>query len=629
MCGICGIATGGAPVEPDRLAAMAAMLVHRGPDSDGAHLDGPVGIAARRLSIIDLETGDQPVATEDGSVVAVQNGEIYNYEELRRELARQGHSYRTHGDTEVIAHLYEQHGLAFAALLRGMFAVAIWDARKRRLVLARDRFGIKPLYYREAGGELQFASELRALPRGEIDRDALEAFLAFNSIPAPLTIFRDCRKLPPGHLAVWEDGALRLERFARPAPASAADVRTEDEAELVEELRARLRDSVRAHLVSDVPVGVFLSGGVDSSVLAALAAQELGVPLKTFSIGFEERSFDELGDARKVAQRYGTDHHELVLRPDPELLLPALADAFDEPFADSSALPTYLVSQLAAREVKVCLSGEGGDELFGGYYTYAADLLAPRIGPLARLARPLVERLPSSSRRASFDYKAKRFVRGAHLPPLERHHAWKEIFSPELRAELTGSASAFDPVDVYRARYAETAGAEELARLQDVDLGIYLVDDLLVKTDRASMAHSLEARVPFLDTTVASLALALPTRSKLRGFQKKLLLRKAAEPLLPKEIVHGRKRGFSIPAAAWLRGDLEPFARDVLSPERLGRQGFFSAEVAARLLDEHVARAEDRSRQLWGLLSFTLWYERHVESPPPVPRSERMEALVA
>jgi asparagine synthase (glutamine-hydrolysing) len=628
MCGICGIATGGAPVEPDRLAAMAAMLVHRGPDSDGTHIDGPVGIAARRLSIIDLETGDQPLATEDGSVVAVQNGEIYNYEELRRELERQGHSFRTHGDTEVIAHLYEQRGLGFAPLLRGMFAVAIWDARRRRLVLARDRFGIKPLYYREAGGELQFASELRALPRGDIDLDALEAFLAFNSIPAPLTIFQDCRKLPPGHLAVWEDGVLRLERFARPAPVAAADVRTEDEGELVEELRARLRDSVRAHLVSDVPVGVFLSGGVDSSILAALAAQELGVPLKTFSIGFEERSFDELGDARKVARRYGTDHHELVLRPDPELLLPALADAFDEPFADSSALPTYLVSELAAREVKVCLSGEGGDELFGGYYTYAADMLAPRIGPLARMARPLVERLPSSSARASFDYKAKRFVRGAHLPPLERHHAWKEIFTPELRAELTGRTSSFDPVDVYRARYAETAGAEELARLQDVDLGIYLVDDLLTKTDRASMAHSLEARVPFLDTTVANLALALPTRSKLRGFQKKLLLRKAAEPLLPKEIVHGRKRGFSIPAAAWLRGELEPFARDILSPERLGRQGFFSPEVAARLLDEHVARSEDRSRQLWGLLSFTLWYERQVESPPPVPRSARMGALV-
>src|SRR3954454_18805997 len=628
MCGICGIATGGAPVEPDRLAAMAAMLVHRGPDSDGAHLDGSVGIAARRLSIIDLETGDQPLATEDGSVVAVQNGEIYNYEELRRELERQGHHFRTHGDTEVIAHLYEQHGLAFASLLRGMFAVAIWDARLRRLVLARDRFGIKPLYYRESGGELQFASELRALPRGEIDRDALEAFLAFNSIPAPLTIFQGCRKLLPGHLAVWEDGALRLERFARPAPVPAEDVRTDDEAELVEELRARLRDSVRAHLVSDVPVGVFLSGGVDSSILAALAAQELGVPLKTFSIGFEERSFDELGDARTVARRYGTDHHELVLRPDPELLLPALADAFDEPFADSSALPTYLVSQLAAADVKVALSGEGGDELFGGYYPYAAALRAQRAGGLARLARPLVERLPSSSARASFDYKAKRFVRAAHLPPRERHDRGKELFAPDDRARRTGRRSEFDPVDLLRARFEETEGAELLGRLQDVDFGIYLPDDLLTKTDRASMAHSLEARVPFLDPVVTNFAFTLPASQRVRGLRKKVLLRKSVAPLVPDQIIRGKKRGFSIPAAAWLRGELEPFARDTLCAETLHRQGFFRPEVVRSLIDRHVAGEEDLSRRLWGLLAFTRWHERDVEREPVALRSERLEALV-
>jgi asparagine synthase (glutamine-hydrolysing) len=383
---------------------------------------------------------------------------------------------------------------------------------------------------------------------------------------------------------------------------------------------------VRAHLVSDVPVGVLLSGGVDSAFLAALAAEESSGPLRTFSIGFEERSFDELAGARLVAERYGTQHRELVLRPDAALLLPALADAFDEPFADSSALPTYLVSQLAASDVKVALSGEGGDELFGGYYTYAADLLAARVGGLARLARPLVELLPTSTSRASFDYKAKRFVRAAHLPPLERHHGWKEIFSPDLRAELTGHRSPFDPVDILRARYNETEGADELARLQDVDLGIYLVDDLLVKTDRASMTHSLEARVPYLDTVVTNLALALPTRHKIRGLSKKVLLRKAAAPLLPREIVHGKKRGFSIPAAAWLRGELEPFARETLSRETLHRQGFFQPEVVARLLDDHVAGREDRSRQLWGLLAFTLWHERHVERAPQV--ASRPEVLV-
>ena len=493
-----------------------------------------------------------------------------------------------------------------------MFAAAIWDARRRRLVLARDRYGIKPLYYRHVGGELRFASELRALPRGEIDLDALEAFLAFNSIPAPYSIFRDVRKLPAGHVLVWEDGEISLERYARPGPAAEDELRTGDEAEIVEELRARLRDSVRAHLLSDVPVGVLLSGGVDSAVLAALAAQETPEPVHTFTIGFAERSFDERDDARLVAERYGTAHHEL-----------------DEPFADSSALPTYLVSQLAAEHVKVALSGEGGDELFGGYYTYVADLTADHLAPLARAVRPLVEALPASTRKASLDYKAKRFVRAAHLPPLERHHGWKEIFSAEARGELIGRHAAFDPVSVYRARYAETAGAPELARLQDVDFGVYLVDDLLVKTDRASMAHSLEARVPFLDPLVTNLAFALPTRLKVRGLAKKVLLRKAAEPLLPAEVVHGRKRGFSIPAAAWLRGELEPFARTTLSPENLQRQGFFQTQPVTRLIDEHVAGREDWSRQLWGLLAFTLWYERHVEQEPPRLESARMEALAA
>src|SRR5215218_6531724 len=315
MCGICGTASTGRAVDRERLAAMSATLVHRGPDSDGMYVDGGVGLAARRLSIIDLETGDQPVANEDGSVVVVQNGEIYNYAELRDELARDGHTFRTHGDTEVLAHLYERDGVRFAERLRGMFAVALWDARRGRLVLARDRYGIKPLVYRWDGGELLFASDLRALPRGEIDLDALDAFLAFNSVPAPLTIFRGTRKLPAGHLLVWERAEPRLERYGRPAPVARSGTRTERADFLADELRARLRDSVRAHLVSDVPVGVLLSGGVDSSLLAAFAAHESGERVRTFSIGFEESSFDELAMARLVAERYGTDHHELVLRP--------------------------------------------------------------------------------------------------------------------------------------------------------------------------------------------------------------------------------------------------------------------------------------------------------------------------
>ncbi len=624
MCGICGIAGTHGVVDPERLARMSATLLHRGPDSDGSHLDGPVGIAARRLAIIDLTGGDQPIANENGSVVVVQNGEIYNYRELMHELERAGHRFRSRCDTEVLVHGYEQWGAKLWERLRGMFAVAVWDAREQRLVLARDRFGIKPLYYRDVDGELSFASELDALPKGDIDLDALEGFLAFNVVPAPLSIFEKIRKLLPGHVLTWQHGSTTIERYARTGPLPTRH--NDDEADLVEECRARLRDSVRAHLIADVPVGVLLSGGVDSGALTALAAEASSGPVRTFSIGFEEASFDELGGARLVAERYGTTHRELTLRPNAALLLPALADAFDEPFADSSSLPTYLVSKLAAEDVKVALSGEGGDELFGGYYTYVADLLAERLGPLAARSRPLVERLPSSSKRASLDYKLKRFTQAAHLPPLERHHTFKEIFSADVRAELTGHTSNFDPLGSYRARFAETEGSELLTRLQDVDFGLYLVDDLLTKTDRASMAWSLETRVPFMDTVVSNFAFSLPVRHKVRGFSKKRLLRKAVAPLLPREIVHGRKRGFSIPAAAWLRGDLEPFARETLSPDTLRRQGFLQPAAVTQLIDDHVARRADLSRQLWGLLAFTLWYERHVED---IRHDTSLETVVA
>ena len=621
MCGICGRVSldGARPVDPALLAAMSEALAHRGPDDDGLVVEGPVGLAARRLSIIDVAGGHQPLANEDGRVWVVQNGEVYNYRELREDLHRRGHAFSTRSDTEVLVHGYEEWGPTLFERLRGMFAAAVWDAREGRLLLARDRFGIKPLYYGVAGGELAFASELKALLRdpgfaAEIDLDALEAFLAFNSIPAPLTVFRGIRKLPAGHLLQW-DGAAQptVRRYADECPRPAAELRRDGEAALARELLERLRDSVRAHLVADVPVGVMLSGGIDSSALTALAATETGARISTFSIGFEERSFNELEQARLVAERYGTDHHELVLRPDAVQLLPEIVAAFDEPFADSSALPTYLVSRLAADHVKVALSGEGGDELFGGYYTYVADLLAPRVGPAAALARPLVDRLPSSSGKVSLDYKLKRFARGAALPPLERHHAWKEIFSPEARAELLrpDRRGSLDPLELYRARYAETEGAEPLARLQDLDARIYLVDDLLVKTDRASMAHSLEVRVPFLDTVVSELALALPDRAKVRGFAKKRLLRRALAPVLPSSILHGRKQGFSIPAAAWLRGELEGFAREALSPDAVRRQGFFRPEAVTRLLDEHVSGREDLSRQLWGLLCFSLWHERY------------------
>ena len=620
MCGICGLAAlDGTAVDAAPLEAMSAALVHRGPDDAGSLIDGPVALAARRLSIIDLAGGHQPIASEDGRVHAIQNGEILNHAALRRELERAGHRFATRCDTEVLVHLYEEHGEAMLGRLRGMFAIAIWDARERRLLLARDRFGIKPLYWRQDGGVLSFASELKSLRgmpgfRGELDPDAVEAYFAFNSIPSPMTIYRDVRKLAPGTLLAWRPGrSLELRTWCRPAPVAAGEVRGEDERELAAELADRLRDSVRAHLVSDVPVGVWLSGGVDSGLLAALAAQESGERLRTFSIGFEERSFDELERARKVATRLGAEHHEAILGPRSAELLPQIAAAFDEPYADSSALPADAVSRLTARHVKVALSGEGGDELFGGYQTYAADLLAPRLAGVARVARPVVERIPSSSRRVSLDYKARRFVRAAGLPPLERHHGWKEILAPAVRAQLLaplhdGRAPA-DPVDLLRRRYAETAGAEPLARLQDVDLAPYLADDLLTKTDRMSMAHSLEVRVPFLDPHVAELALALPTSAKVRLLAKKRLLRSVAGTLLPREVARGAKRGFSIPMAAWLRGPLLAMARDLLAPAAIARAGVLDPAPVTRLLDEHLARRDDHSRALWGLLCFVLWQQ--------------------
>lgn len=620
MCGICGSYDYSRRRAPDRavLEAMNQALVHRGPDGGGIHIDGPVGLAARRLAIIDLAHGDQPMLTDDGEVCVVQNGEILNHLELRHGLERAGTRFRTQCDTEVLLHLYLRHGPEFVSRLRGMFAIAVWDRRQRRLLLARDRFGIKPLYYQHGEGRLSFASELKSLVRQpsfsrRVDRDALHAYLAFNSIPAPLTIFAQARKLPPGHLLVCTPQGVSVSRYARPAPAPATDLRGEAPGELAEELRRRLRDSVTAHLLADVPVGVLLSGGVDSSVLTALAATVSPERVSTFSIGFRERTFNELELARQVAERYGTDHHELVVSPDVADLLPKLVAAFDEPFADSSAVPTFLVSELAASHVKVVLSGEGGDELFGGYETYAAHQLAARFGPAATRLAPLIERLPSSSRRVSLEYRAKRFARAAALPALERHHGFKEIFSDAQRDRLLLAQwrdPSADPLAPWRQRFAETEAAPLLARLQDVDLGIYLADDLLVKTDRMSMVHSLEARVPYLDPVVAELALALPTSLKVRGLAKKRLLRRAAGPLIPAGILRARKRGFSIPAAAWLRGELQPLARELLAAERTQAQGYFDPTMVAGLLDDHVARRQDYSRQLWGLMSFSLWVDQ-------------------
>jgi asparagine synthase (glutamine-hydrolysing) len=617
MCGICGMLRLDG-TRPDRgvLEAMNETLRHRGPDSDGMHLEGPVGLAMRRLSIIDLAGGDQPISNETGDIHVIQNGEIYNYRELAQELRAKGHSFRTDSDTEVLVHLYEEEGPDFVKRLRGMFGIAVWDSPRQRLVLARDRYGIKPLYYRSAPDSLAFASELKALLElpdlsREVDLEAVEAFLAFNVIPTPLSIFREVRKLPAGHLLVHEDGGETIREYGRPRPVSKDELRRESPEALEEELRQRLSDSVRAHLVADVPVGVLLSGGIDSGVLTALAAEHTTGPVNTFTIGFDEREFAEQEGARRVARRYGTDHHELIVRPDSYELLPRISEVFDEPFADTSALPTYLVSELAAEHVKVVLSGEGADELFGGYYWYVGDVMAPRLGRIASAAKPLVDRIPSTSGTRRLDDRVKRFARGSHLGPVDRHAAWSHVFSPEARAELIERKppDGSDPLRLHRQRYSESAGAEELTRMQDIDIGTYLVDDILTKIDRASMAHSLESRVPFLDPVVADFALALPARHKVRGLTKKRLLRRAARPLLPPENARARKRGFTLPVAAWFRGPLESFARDVLSPENVARQGYLEPAAVTAVIDEHVSGREDRSRNIWGLISLSLWLE--------------------
>ncbi|MDQ6816237.1 MAG: asparagine synthase (glutamine-hydrolyzing) [Actinomycetota bacterium] len=621
-----------------RVAAMTEAMVHRGPDGRGELRRAGACLGMRRLAIIDLIGGDQPQSNEDDTVHVVQNGEIYNYRELREELRGRGHRLRSDSDTEVLVHLYEDLGPAFVERLRGMFALAVWDERRRRLLLARDRFGIKPLFYACSerasgrGATLAFASELTALALAgegvpDLDPAALEAYLAFNSIPAPLSVLAGHRKLPPGHSLIVEDGAVRVERFGRPRPVDAGRLRRDGTSVLVAELLERLRDSVRAHLIADVPVGVLLSGGIDSSLITALAAREAGAGLRTFSIAFHERTFDESNRAHAVSEQFGTEHRPLVVEPDAIALLPRIVAALDEPLGDSSLLPTFLVSELAASEVKVVLTGEGADELFGGYETYLADVVADRLAPLARVLGPAIERLPSSSRRVSLEYRAKRFARAADLPPLERHLAWKLIFSSEQRTQLLGGRDrdGADPMAVYRARYTETAGAEPLSRMQDLDLGVYLVDDLLVKTDRMSMAHSLEARVPYLDPVVSELALALPREERVRGLTKKRLLRRAAATLLPADIVHGRKRGFSIPAAAWLRGPMAPFMREVLSPSNLSSQGVLDAAVVEHLIEAHLSRREDLSRQLWGLMTLTLWIDEHL---PAISRARSAAASV-
>lgn len=647
MCGIVGQYNygDGAPMDDGALQRMCAAIVHRGPDHEGHFLDGAFGMGMTRLSINDLEGGRQPLANEDGSVVVVCNGEIYNSPALRRELEAGGHRLTSRSDVAVIPHLYEEYGEDFVRRLDGMFAVALWDARKRILCLARDRVGIKPLYVATRPGAVAFASEVTALMVAgwceDIDLASLHHYLSLGYIPAPGSIFTGVRKLEPGTQVTYAAGRAPAERrywqlrFAPEAPARR-------DQEYVEEVRAALRAAVKSHLLSDVPIGVFLSGGVDSSGLVGLMSEMASQRIQTFSVGFEEKSFDELDLARQVAARYGTEHHEIVVRPDALRVLPALVHHFGEPFADSSAVPVYYVSELAHRSVKVVLSGEGGDEVFAGYETYLAGKLAalyrrlPRI--VGRSVLPaVVRRLPVSHAKVSLDYKAKRFVAGATLPLADGHFWWKVVLSEAAQAELC-VREAYDPMletaALYRAA-AERAGTDEwLARLQAIDAQIYLPDDILTKADRMSMAHSLEARVPYLDTKLVELAARLPSGVKLRRFNKKWILKQALADYVPTAILQAKKRGFNVPVATWLQNELRDMVADVLSPTALRRVGLFEPSYVHRLITEHASKQMDHSRPLWTLLVFMNWYDmwqrlrtRSVASHPPVPAAAAAGAV--
>lgn len=608
---------------------MARALTPRGPDSEGFFGAGNVGLGVRRLAIVDVAGGDQPLTNEDGEVVVVCNGEIYNSPELRVRLSDRGHRFRTGSDCEVIVHAYEEYGDAFVKQLNGMFALALWDNRRQRMVLARDRMGIKPLYYTHDQGRLLFASEAKALLaypgfRPRLDLVSLSHYLTYDYVPTPRSIFAGVKKLRPGHVLIVEDGLSReecyweLELTERRTSASVSD--------MADELWAALRESVAMELMSDVPLGVFLSGGIDSSSVAA-AMTDLGAEVRTFSIGFRESSFDESSYSRRVAEYLGTRHEQLELEPElMPRLVPAVADFLDEPFADPSVIPTYLLSRFARQGVTVALGGDGGDELFGGYPMLQAHRLA---GYYQRLPLPLrrslipgiASKLPVSHGNFNLEVKAKRFLSAADYPAAERHHLWLAAFSEEgkaallqdeVLAELAKAAETHGPLQEHM---SHCSGLAQLNQILYLDMKMYLEGDILPKVDRASMSCSLEVRVPLLNAKLLELMLHAPLNLKLRGLTRKYLLRRAVAGRLPKDIIKRPKKGFGIPVAAWLRSDLRPMLLEYLSPPRLASQGLFNSEYVARLIEDHLAQRKDNRKPLWTLLMFQLWHERYGVAP--------------
>jgi asparagine synthase (glutamine-hydrolysing) len=633
MCGIVGFLTSKTADIPEAktLRTMRDILHHRGPDDSGEYIRpiderGPfIFFGHRRLSIIDLSGGHQPISNEDKTVWVIFNGEIYNFIELKMDLEKRGHRFETNSDTEVIVHAYEEFGEECFQLFNGMFAIALWDESRKKLLLARDRLGKKPLYYGFINGGLLFASELKALmaypnfPR-KVDSLSFMKYLFLEYVPAPHTIFKDAMKLPPASYLVWTKNGVEIKNYWSPFHLEDRE-KYHSEEEILERTVFLLKQSVKRRLISDVPLGVFLSGGIDSSTITAFAEQEGPGKVKTFSIGFEDPSFDESKYAFLVSQHLGTDHYEKRMTATDLLnIVPHLPDILDEPMADASILPTYLLSKFTREHVKVALGGDGGDELFAGYPTYLAHRWARPyerfLGPIHPFIRFLGNLLPVSDNNISFDFKVKKFLSGIGYPEGIRNALWLGSFSfPELKNIVSADvASLFDP-----ARLAEEISSyerefpldDQMGLPQYLDLKLYLQEDILVKVDRASMACSLEIRAPFLDHEFVEFVVGLPTKLKLRGLTSKYILKKAMTKILPQEVIARKKKGFGVPIAKWAKGSLKALFEDLLSPDRIKGGGFLSPEYVTTLLKDHLANRQDNRKQLWTLLVWQLWVSRY------------------
>ncbi len=629
MCGIAGWANLESKSSQNGevvLHAMCERMKHRGPDSEGLWLENEVALGMRRLSIIDLHTGEQPVYSEDKSIVVVMNGELYNFREVRSDLEKRGHKFETNTDTEILPHLYEEYGDAMLEHINGMFAFALWDKRKKKLLIARDKFGEKPLYYGVFDNKLIFASEPKVLlanpsVKAEINLDSLRSYLSFDYVPAPSSIYKNIHKLPAAHLLILENGEVRTRRYWNVSFHRNGNTPTIEKA--ADELRELLADAVRMRLVSDVPLGILLSGGVDSSTVAAFATQFSTEKVKTFSIGFEEDSFDESKYARQVARHLNTEHYEDKLSVEKAAdLISEIGMWLDEPLSDGSLIPTLLLSRFVRKHVTVALGGDGGDEIFAGYPMYYAHKVADIYGKIPRVLRngliePIVKNLPVSNKNLSFDYKAKRFVRASNFDLVTRHHSYFGSFSiDEQRNLLSKDVLAQTSDDIYKdaKELLKICDAPtEIERMQFLDINFYMAEDILTKVDRASMAVSLEVRAPFLDPRVAQFAAQLPLEYKLKGSKGKYILKKAMENLLPKNILHRPKKGFGIPIAEWLKGRLNPLMHDLLGADRLRNQGLFDADYVQKLMKEHETNFASHHKQLWTLLVFQLWFDNFLK----------------